>query len=184
MSSSHTDSNNSSIVLGKVTRLNHPSYSMSDKHLDAQQELAELLCFGFHRVFIEFDAPVPNPTRYLYGDLNARSTKPYDLDVFAEDPIWENIQYLKHEKIAIEIDCKYGHGTKKQIQRDDKRQAQIKEYYRIEEIYGYSCHEVVGQGYKDILKKLHPCFKATDFLKWWGIILNPAVMAVLRKNFN
>ncbi|MDR4490844.1 MAG: hypothetical protein R2685_08075 [Candidatus Nitrosocosmicus sp.] len=184
MSSSEDYNNNSAIVLGQVTRINHPGYNMSKKHLNAQQEIAEILCFGFHRVFIECDAPVPNPARYLYGDMKARSTKPYDLDVFAEDPIWENLVSLKHQKIAVEIagPNRKGHNNKYQLARDDARKKQIRNYYNIP-IFEYSCHEVVGQGYRHKLKKLIPPFTATEFLGWWNVVLKQNVMELLKMTF-
>lgn len=154
---------------GSITWNTHPGYDISDKHIDAQEFLADILSEFYWRVHIELDAPVPNPARVLWAEEKARSTKPYDLDVFAEDPIWANVESVKYQKIAIEIDCKYGHGNKFQITRDDQRMKAIKDFYNVP-IYGYSCHEVVGAGYKDILKKRHPCHQKHEYLRWWGIV--------------
>lgn len=144
-------------------------YFISDKHVRAQKKLAEILHHYFRRIFVEFDAPVPNPYR-IYGDMKARSTIPYDLDIFAEDPRWEKIDTLKHQKIAIEIDCKKGHNdTKYQHYRDERRSKQIADYYGIP-IYRYSCHEVVGAGWFDRKYKRHPIHDETEYFDWWGIV--------------
>lgn len=157
-------------LIGQITKYNHPSYNISQKHVAAQEKLAEYLSHYFWKVFIEFDAPVPNPARVI-GDINARSTKPYDLDVFAEAPIWEKLESVKYQRIGIEIigPSRKGHNNKHQLDRDEARLKQIHDYYNIP-IYSYSCHEVVGNGYKDARGKNHPCHRERDYFRWWGIV--------------
>lgn len=117
-------------------------YKVSPQHLDSQYRIADLLDRFFKRVYIECDTPVPNP-QVIQGDMDANRTKPYDLDVYAEDPRDFNLPILA---IGVEINCHKGHdNTKKQHKRDKARKDQIKDFYRIDEIYTYSCKDLIGK---------------------------------------
>lgn len=144
------------------------------KHEAAKQRIKFELSLYFNRVFDEFEIPVPNPER-IFGDLNVKSTKPYKLDVFAEDPIYRKIDSLKYRTIGIEIDGEVGHKkTKRQFKRDIARTNQICEFrlYQGIAIFRFDSEYLAGKGFRDPRNNFRwrPKLTPEEILKEIGLV--------------
>lgn len=94
---------------------------------------------------LEFDAPVPNMKRAY--DSKAKSTRPYDWDVFCETPRMHTRDLVPFQKIGIEIDGAVGHKkTENQYMHDEVRTTLLKSYYKVNTIR-FDTDELVGKGY-------------------------------------
>ncbi len=133
------------------------------KHKKAKEIIMFELSLYFNVVEEEFFMPVPNSERVM-GDLKARSTKSYSLDIYAEDPIWRKIEKLEYQRIGIEIDGAVNHmKTKAQFRRDRARSKYLCEYEVYEGllIVRFDSDYVVGKSFRDPRKSFLPRPKLT-----------------------
>src|SRR5690349_11291141 len=97
----------------------------SDKHIAAQNTILDILSKYYKTFALEFEVPTPNPERYY--DSDAEPVKEYKLDVYACEPVGDEI--TKHWQIGVELDGKVGHKkTKRQFLRDEARTLAIETY--------------------------------------------------------
>ena len=140
----------------------------SPKHIAAQFVLVDILKKYYKTVGIELEVPVPNPERYY--DNNARTIKEYVLDVYAGEPLVDDI--TTHWQIGVELDGKTGHKkTRHQFLRDEARTKALEMYYNIK-IFRFDIEDIVGRGQrKKGTVHFKPLIKEIDICKEIGITL-------------
>lgn len=140
----------------------------SPKHIAAQKELATILSKYYKTVTTEFEVPVPNPERYY--DSSAQPIKEYKLDVYACEPVVNDI--TTHWQIGIEIDGATGHKkTRHQFLRDEARTKSLETYYGVK-IFRFDTDDIVGRGQrKKGTVHFKPLVKEIDICQEIGITL-------------
>lgn len=137
------------------------------QHIKAQHRIMGILAKYYGTLRIESFAPTPN-NKYVLGDNDEFTIKPYELDVYATQPL---CKCLQHHEICVEIDGKKGHKTSsRQTIRDQVRTDDLTKMYPEQQVYRFDTKDLIGKGYVNPkTKRRHPILTDAEILAELGI---------------